>query len=1131
MYRLGHKLILSPSDLVSLTACTHLVGLEHRRAIGALEAPSERAAQADALARRGIAHERAYLQTLRAGGKRVVEIESPGLDAATLAAREAATLTAMRAGVDVIYQAAFFDGAWRGQVDFLERVATDSALGSWSYEPVDTKLSRAVKPAAILQLTVYAEQVGRLQGRIPTTMHVLLGDSRRASFATRDFLAYTQRRRRALQEAVAAEPRQTYPHPLPFCPTCKWRERCDTQRRADDHLSLVAGMRRDHAAKLTDHGVTTLAGLATSTLVPRTVGIGASTLERLRAQAALQLQQRSTGAVSYALLPPLPGEGLSALPSPSAGDVFFDMEGDPFMGDGGLEYLFGVVTVDTGTPIFRAFWAHDRHQEKQAFEAFIDWTMARRRLWPDLHIYHYAAYEATALGTLATRHGTREDAVDSILRGHMLVDLYRVVRQALRASTESYSIKKLEPLYMQARAAEVKDATSSIVAYERYIELLDNGAPAADCAAVLQAIALYNEEDCRSTYLLRDWLEARRKEVMVDLERPQASDGDASEAMQQHSAEVERRVTALCAGIPDDAAARTQAQGARWLLAQLLDWHRREAKPDYWMYYRRLEMTLDELSDDTEALGDLTYAGTAGTDKRSLIHAFHFDPHQEHKILAGKQYTDPATQKTLKVHSMDRCDGVLTIKAPTNKPAPTCRALMPPPPVPTDAAQRALAHIATAVINDAPGVHRAVLDLLMRVPPRLVGAPLTATDASVEALRDVVMRLDHSYLPVQGPPGAGKTYVGARMAVSLVAAGHRVALTANSHRVISNMLREIMAVAAHEGVSVRAVQKVDGDDANVIDGVEQVKDNGAVEKHIADGTVDLLAGTSWLMARETLRGAFHTLFIDEAGQLALANVVAVSTCARNLVLLGDPRQLSQPAKGQHPEGAGVSGLDHVLHKDRTITPERGVFLPTTRRMHPSICALVSDVIYEGKLHAHVDCARQRLDHGVNAALTGAGLRWLPVEHLGRATHAPEEVRAVTRLLTDLLGCTWTDQAGRTRPLALEDVLIVAPFNVQCKELEAALPAGARIGTVDKFQGQEAPVVIYSMTCSTAEDAPRGMAFLYELERFNVAVSRAQGMTVLVCAPALLDPTCHNVEQVRMVSALCAFVAAASQLTF
>ncbi|MBM4185549.1 MAG: hypothetical protein FJ207_15240 [Gemmatimonadetes bacterium] len=385
-------------------------------------------------------------------------------------------------------------------------------------------------------------------------------------------------------------------------------------------------------------------------------------------------------------------------------------------------------------------------------------------------------------------------------------------------------------------------------------------------------------------------------------------------------------------------------------------------------------------------------------------------------------------------------------------------------------------------------------------------------------MRRLALLLDATVLPVQGPPGTGKTWAGARAIVDLVRAGKRVGICASSHRAIVNLLDAVLDAAADGSVTVRALQKAAPKDASDHAGVVVTDDNAEVVGALERRSVDVVAGTVWLFARAEMADTLDVLVIDEAGQLSLANVVAVGGAARSLMLLGDPNQLAQPSQTSHPDGAGRSALEHALGGGATIPAERGVFLELTRRMHPTLTAFISAAFYDGRLAAHPDCARQQL--GGADDLAGAGIRFAPVAHAGNRTTSPEEVERVAELFGRLLEREWTDADGRVRPLQIEDILVVAPYNAHVARLREALPKGARVGTVDRFQGQEAAVVIYSLATSSGEDMPRGIRFLFDPHRMNVALSRARGLAIVVACPALLAVRVRNPADIARVNPLC-----------
>ncbi|MDP8942610.1 MAG: TM0106 family RecB-like putative nuclease [Actinomycetota bacterium] len=632
MQQLDDRLLLAASDLIDHLECPHLTHLNLKVATGRLALEATRTDASELVAKKGTEHELAHLAALRAAGREVVEIEEqdgePGLDGLRRTAER--TLEAMRAGAEVIYQGVLFDGRrWRGVADFLERVPRASELGDWSYEVADTKLARRVKPYFLLQLCFYSELLAAAQGVPPEWIHVVLGSRARESFRLAEFAAYFRRVRSHFEELVLSDGLpDTYPDPVEHCGLCRWQDHCDDRRGADDHLGLVANMRRSQIVRLGEVGITTVAALAGAGPERRPPRIGADTFETLRGQASLQVAQRQTGEHRYELLAPEPGRGLARLPAPSPGDLFFDMEGDPFFDDG-LEYLFGATWIeDGGEPRFRAFWATDRAEEKRAFEAFMDFAIERLERDPGAHVYHYAPYEPTALKRLMGLHATREEEVDHLLRSQKLVDLYAVVRQGLRISQPSYSIKQVEAFYMPQRETGVTEGEDSIIQFERYLE---EGDP-----ELLEAIERYNEDDCRSAWLLREWLLERRAEAIerFGVEIPFRAPPDPYQPDPEAAAEVNALRGALLAGVPDAVPGEAPAGSddrSRWLLAQLLDYHRREDKPAWWAWFERVDADEEELGErDHEALGGLTATGLAPEPlpppKRSEVHTLSFPP-------------------------------------------------------------------------------------------------------------------------------------------------------------------------------------------------------------------------------------------------------------------------------------------------------------------------------------------------------------------------------------------------------------------------------------------------------------------------------------------------------------------------
>jgi predicted RecB family nuclease len=1165
MDRIDGRPVYSATDLVAFLACEHLTQLERAAIAGLVDRPIRDDPELDVIRKRGYQHEARFLADLRAEGRHAVEIEPDGSIADRgdqLRAAAATTVDAMAAGHEVIYQATFFDGTFRGHADFLLRVdAPDrpSRWGPYHYEVADTKLARHVKASAILQICSYVDQLERIQGVRPEWLHVALGGSARAVERLRvdDYMAYYRSARDRFLATLTDEtpatypPATTYPEPVEHCDVCRWAAECATRRRTDDHLSLVAGITSRQRRALGVRGVATLEALGDLALPidPHLEGVGESALVRVHEQARIQLEGRREGRRKYELLLPAGAEvevdrGLASLPAPSAGDLFFDIEGDPYAFEDGLDYLFGLLDANE---TFTAIWSRDDTDEfsldgeRRAFERLVDVIIERLEQDPTMHVYHYAPYEPTALKRLMGRYGTREAEVDRLLREGVMVDLLRVVRQSLRASVESYSIKKMEAFYDFTREIDLRDAGSSIVAFEEWLELGEGERPA---ATHLDRIERYNRDDVVSNLRLRDWLETLRVEFEratgLEVPRPVTRTAELPAELTETQARTEALVQRLAGPgvVPTDPAERTSAQQATWLLAQLLGWHRREDKSMWWEFHRLTELTPEQLVDEDDPIGLLDPVGPIGEPKNGKqVWRYRFPP-QDYDLGRGDVF-DPAnkqarpndspfTWKVGEVVALDPAELFVDLRRTVSEPHP--RGIVPLPWVQTRDHQAALYDLGEWVADhgiQAVGPGRAGRDLLFRLPPRVgqwIDEELSRKDETdLAAARRLAVALDQTTLSIQGPPGSGKTYSGARMVRSLLNAGKRVGITGTSHKVIGNLLAAILDASEPGDVDAKTIQHAKADQVLADPRVTRAKDAADVRARLDDGRSNVAAGTSWLWASSKMIEAVDVLFVDEAGQISLANVLAMARATQSIVLLGDPQQLDQPMQGSHPPGADRSALAHVLDGEATIPPTKGLFLERTWRLHPDLCDFTSEVFYDDRLEPEAHLAIQRVNTTVTIA-DGTGLRLLEVPTAGADNESPVEADAVAALARAIVegGATWIDGDGDRRPVGWDDILIVAPYNAQVGEIKRRLPVTARVGTVDKFQGQEAPISIYSMTTSSPELAPRGMDFLYSRNRLNVATSRARCISVVVASPDLLRVRARTPDQMRLANAFCRF---------
>lgn len=621
---------------------------------------------------------------------------------------------------------------------------------------LDTKLAKNPRPGHVLQLCFYSWLLTEAQGRAPQTMRVILGDGSERSFRYADYARYFQRLRARLAAFVANLPVDNYADPCAKCEQCRWSSLCETRRIQDDHLWQVAGISRLQTSRLSAAGITTMTALAHGDDSPPVPRMNATTLARLRTQARMQVQGKGAQIPLLELGAPEPGRGFHRLPPPSEGDLYFDIEGDPLHEDG-LEYLFGVTWREGDKLHFRPFWAHSRTEEKLAFEAFMDFVAERIARHPDLHIYHYAAYENTALKKLMSLHGTREEAVDQLLRDGRLVDLYRVVVESIVASTPSYSIKEIEAFYRARREGEVKNAGASIVAYEQWRQTGD--------AAVLKSIEDYNRDDCESTAQLHAWLLGIRPShvpwrprigAATEASPPAGTDPDKEARKAEAQRERAALVARLLQGMPVDPQAWTPDHHLRELAMQLLDFHRRCDKPVWWKIFSCRDMTDQELIDDIECIGLVTVnqvmPGKTARSRKTWICTY---PEQDFKTREGARCKLVDTLEDVEVVHVDEGQRILHLRASSRVEAPSRLSLTPPGPVDARQLTEAVERFAKALAM-GDDTHQAVRALLRKEPPRLRGRPhgaplVTAEPVPIEQVIDAVAALDHSHLFIQGP--------------------------------------------------------------------------------------------------------------------------------------------------------------------------------------------------------------------------------------------------------------------------------------------------------------------------------------------------------------------------------------------
>ncbi|MGV3713510.1 TM0106 family RecB-like putative nuclease [Pseudolysinimonas sp.] len=1173
MFIRDDRVFYSASDLKAAVECEWALMRKLDAKLGRTplieEEPDAMLARASEL---GDTHEQWALQRYRDDSDvTVVEIdtEDARADPAVLKRKHAETLEALRSGAGVVFQATFLDepeGARTGFVGFADFLVNSPE----GYEVWDTKLARKARVTALLQLAAYADQLRKAGILVSDSTTLLLGNRERSDHRLSDIEPVFRDRVARLLEMIEArlddDAAIAWGAPgYTACGRCEW---CTPEVERTRDVLLVAGMRTTQRSRFAAAGINTVEDLASST--QKVEGVGDAALEKLRAQARMQLTPHEEGEVKYEVAS---AGALATLPPPDAGDIFFDFEGDPlWTSDGldwGIDYLWGLVTLEgfetrpaePGAPQpaarekFHAFWAHDRAQEKQALIDFLAFVQERRKRYPNLHIYHYADYERAHLLQLAARYGVGESILDELLTEDVFVDLYPIVRRSIRISESSYSIKKLEPLYMgdELRVGDLKKGDESIQFYVDFTELRDAGRTE-EAAAKLEQIRVYNEYDCVSTHRLRDWLLARAAENDIVPVALQVDEATRKAHENPDEAAIRDRLYAQIEGVP--AVDRTPDQSAVGLAAAAIEYHRREDKSYWWEHFARHTLDISDFEDTRDVLR---------VDEATIVEDWRTPEgkRSESRIIKLRGRLAPGSRMTeggrpfvmyepplpgritgaqpgrrgehnagviLDSRLVEGLGGEIAevvldegsgVGNDTWSTLPV--ALTPEAPVPT-AAQRAAILQWGGKVADALGAQglteplprfpkSPALDILRRVPPRTVddqGLEPVGIDGVPAAIVETLTRLDDSYLAVQGPPGSGKTYVGSKVIAHLVTElGWRVGVVAQSHEVIENLLRRVLA----EGVPAeRMGKKPSGSGYETPPGWTVLAKNEDIppfiSAHHSAGFV--LGGTAWDFANagKVPREALDLLVIDEAGQYSLANTIAVAVAAKRLLLLGDPQQLPQVTTGTHPEPIDASALGWLSDGHDVLPDHLGYFLDKTWRMHPALTRAVSDLSYEGRLES-APGTRERHLEGVEP-----GLHPIPVVHRGNSVESPEECAVIVDLVKRHLGMPWRDPAtGRDDAIRPSDLIVVAPYNAQVELLrrhlaEAGLD-GVPVGTVDKFQGQEAAIAIVSLTASSAADVPRGISFLLQRNRLNVGISRGKWAAYLVHSPALRDFLPHT----------------------
>lgn len=1110
------------------------------------------------LAQKGNQHEIDFLAALKEKyGPDQISVIPTGNE--TIAYDE--TLKAMKAGVQVIYQAYLKRDDFAGYADFLIKREGTSELGDYYYEAWDTKFSKTTQAYFVMQLCCYSWMLADMQGRLPDEIVIVLGNNNEQRLRIAAYDSYFQSLKRRFLDAQAQFDPNAMPDPALSKDYGPWGDFAKQHLIDTDSLALVANIRKSQIKALHQAGITRLKALANTPASTNIPGLSQQTFEKLQAQAQLQQASKGRSTPSYTVQPHPSHKGLEALPPSSNNDVFFDIEGHPLI-DGGLEYLWGVSYVDAHAPqgqhyAFKDWWAHDAEQEKRALEGFIDWVYARWQEDNSMHIYHYASYEITALLKLTSRYQTRLDQVATLLKNGVFVDLYKVVRNGLLIGEPSYSIKNVEHLYRTKRTTTVANGGDSVVVYESWRdtggvdEWANKGYPLWQHAPehfnwslwpILQSIRDYNIDDCESTLELVEWLRQQQQDAGITYQPVASTIEEKEKTAAQLNAEAKRQELwqqqqTLIDQFANDPTLQKDPYAK--LLIDLLRFHDRERRPKIWAYYERLAKADDELFDDNTVVFGIrvTQANVAG---EKLVCEGEYDftqPVREDKFntatLWGQdgikvgdiEFVTPTAGATLAAlkFTIDDTDFDAGQASPLTL-------LGNEDFINTSGLEERLCSIVEDYFNNR-SLDGALKTLFDQAPPvfttQASALPINRqnhadNDDYLNAIIEAVKTMNTSCLCIQGPPGAGKTHTAKHVIMALVLQGQRIGIMSNSHAAIMNLLLPLS-----ESLPATTMAKIGGHGNKQADfqaAFPTAPQNLVYRPQMtfmnnqSYSSFNVLGGTAFAFAKDiAYNDPLDYLFVDEASQVALANMVAASGAAKNIVLMGDQMQLEQPIQGSHPGQAGSSALEFMLKGHAVIPDTTGIFLERTFRMHPDICQPLSEVVYEGRLQADADNSHQAIHIPKPQAITQThGIMRVTVPHEGNTQKSEQEVSKIQDLLAELQTGQYTDKQGQAHRITDQDILIVAPYNMQVNLLKNTLGSQYRIGTIDKFQGQEAPVVIISMTVSDVEDSPRGLDFVFDINRLNVAISRAKALAIVVANEGLERCVVNGLGQMEKV---------------
>ena len=1089
--------------------------------------------------KKGFKHEKEYFKSLKNKYKKIIDIKSLELPRDEKIKK---TLESIHEGYEIIYNGHLDDGKWSGEFDFLEiNKNLKSNLGNYSYEILDAKNTSKIKPDHVFQLSVYSDLLEKVQGIRPLKSHIILKGMIKNSVSSDSVFDFYKLNKKKYENFIEYGIKDAKSEKCSHCKLCEWQDECKNNWLKNDSLNIIPDIRKDTKKKLIKNNIHTVELLSKQKISKKIEGINPDILQKFILISQLIKKEQKTRIPQY-----LPKDiddpnyvgGFKLLPKPSENDLFFDIESvKDYVVDDGLEYLFGIFYEENSTKIFKTLWAHSKKEEKNNLIKFFDFTEKHFTKYPDAKIYHYGPYEITAFTKLVSLHNVCDKNMVSYLREGRFIDLLPIVKQSI-LTTEGYSIKDLEKYYNFQRTGDVRKAVQSEEYYIEWLETQDQ--------KYLDQIESYNKQDCHSTFELRKWLLSIKPENI-----PWFEDYYEKTSLKKNYPVSEKKEDPYDKIIRYEKIihdAEIKDKELKKLIKDILGFYIREDKPGWRRYFERKFLTHDDLIEDTECIAKMRRTGEKVPEKSSYIFKYEYDQ-QEFKFkvgdsvcIANNSAVGEQYDRAGEILEIDRGKKVIKIKRGKKYgDLPDLLSIGPKGPLTTGNLQASTYRFIDSVIENKKK-YNALKDILTKQKTRIKGIKqqekIIKTHNYTKEIPNIILNLDNSYIYIQGPPGTGKTFQAANAIIELLKNKKKVGVTANSHKVIHNLLNRIETFAKKINLKISGLKMGKKDDANsFFDGeyIKTSKDDRDYMSALNNDDGFIFAGTKYHFSNEYYvmnysrengelkkdpQEKLDYLFIDEAGQLSVADLIVLGQTAKNIILIGDQNQLGQPTEGKHPGDSGKSILEFLLGDLETVSEDRGIFLDTTYRMTPSINEFISNNFYDGRLKCDENNKNRKILFKKNSIIQSDGIYYLEMDHEGNSQTSEEESLIVKKLINEFIGLDFIEKDGTKRKLELKDILVITPYNAQTNLILSKVDKDTRVGTIDRFQGQEAPITIISMTSSDTDSMPRNREFFFNKNRLNVAISRSQCVSIILFNPNLLDVYPTTEEQLKLFNNFC-----------